>query len=75
MPIFPTRGSSGAPEELVPSCNLHAGSEIERIWQAAYRGGFYRGGPVLMSALSGIDIALWDMKGGWPLCSYPYLLN
>jgi hypothetical protein len=29
----------------------------------AYRGGFYRGGPVLMSALSGIDIALWDLKG------------
>lgn len=25
--------------------------------------GFYRGGPVLMSALSGIDIALWDLKG------------
>lgn len=25
--------------------------------------GFYRGGPVFMSALSGIDIALWDLKG------------
>lgn len=36
---------------------------IEHIWQLAYRGGFYRGGPVLMSALSGIDQALWDMKG------------
>jgi len=36
---------------------------IEDIWQNAYRGGFYRGGPVLMSAISGIDIALWDIKG------------
>lgn len=36
--------------------------EIEQIWQNGYRMGFYRGGPVLMSALSGIDIALWDLK-------------
>jgi len=36
---------------------------IEDIWQIAYRGGFYRGGPVLMSALSGLDQALWDWKG------------
>ncbi|EEB91328.1 hypothetical protein MPER_10328 [Moniliophthora perniciosa FA553] len=33
------------------------------IWQTAYMGRFYRGGPVLMSALSGLDIALWDIKG------------
>jgi galactonate dehydratase len=37
-------------------------SDIEHIWQLLYRFGFYRGGPVLMSALSGIDIALWDLK-------------
>lgn len=36
---------------------------IEDHWQALYRGGFYRGGPVLMSAISGIDQALWDIKG------------
>lgn len=36
---------------------------IEDIWQIGYRGGFYRGGPVLMSALSGLDQALWDLKG------------
>ncbi len=36
---------------------------IEDIWQVLYRGGFYRGGPVLMSAISGIDQALWDIKG------------
>ncbi|HLL42919.1 MAG TPA: galactonate dehydratase [Segetibacter sp.] len=32
-------------------------------WQAIYRHAFYRGGPVLTSALSGIDHALWDIKG------------
>ena len=36
---------------------------IEDIWQVGYRGGFYRGGPVLMSALAGFEQALWDMKG------------
>ncbi len=38
-------------------------SRTEDIWQLVYRGGFYRGGPVLMSALSGLDQALWDLKG------------
>ena len=36
---------------------------IEDVWQVAHRLGFYRGGPVLMSALSGLDQALWDLKG------------
>lgn len=36
---------------------------IEHIWQHLYRGGFYRGGPVHCSALSGIDMALWDILG------------
>ena len=38
-------------------------ARIEDIWQIAYRGGFYRGGAVLLSALSGLDQALWDLKG------------
>lgn len=37
--------------------------KIEDHWQTLYRGGFYRGGPVLMTAISGIDQALWDIKG------------
>ncbi|HEX2802927.1 MAG TPA: galactonate dehydratase [Sphingomicrobium sp.] len=36
---------------------------IEHIWQVGYPGGFYRGGPVLMSALAGLEQALWDLKG------------
>jgi galactonate dehydratase len=36
---------------------------IEHHWQAIYRHGFYRGGPVLTSALSGIEQAMWDLLG------------
>lgn len=36
---------------------------IEHIWQILYRGSYWRGGPVLTGALSGIEIALWDILG------------
>lgn len=36
---------------------------IEDHWNVLYRGGFYRGGPILMSALAGLDQALWDIHG------------
>ncbi|WP_129115446.1 galactonate dehydratase [Halegenticoccus tardaugens] len=38
-------------------------TNVENHWQTMYRGGFYRGGPILMSAIAGIDQALWDIKG------------
>lgn len=37
--------------------------QIEDIWSKLYRSGFYRGGPIIMSAIAGIDQALWDIKG------------
>lgn len=37
--------------------------KIEDHWNVMYRSGFYRGGPILMSAIAGIDQALWDIKG------------
>ena len=36
---------------------------IEKMWTTLYRAGFYRGGGVMMSAIAGIDQALWDIKG------------
>lgn len=38
-------------------------ARIEEHWQMLAKGGFYRGGPVLSSALAGIDQALWDIAG------------
>lgn len=37
--------------------------KVVHHWQAIYRHAFYRGGPVLTAVLSGIDQALWDIKG------------
>lgn len=37
--------------------------DIEDVFQTLYRAGFYRGGPVLTSAISGIEQAMWDAKG------------
>ena len=37
--------------------------QVEHLYQLMYVGSFYRGGPVLGSAISGIDQALWDIRG------------
>ena len=50
-------------EEMKPYLIGHDPSRIEDIWSTIYRAGFYRGGGVLMSAIAGIDQALWDIKG------------
>lgn len=38
-------------------------ANIEALWHGIYRDSYFRGGPVNMSALSGVEMALWDIKG------------
>ena len=54
-----------AVQELAPHLIGQDPRRISHLWQAIYRGTFYHGGPVLTSALSGIDQALWDILGKW----------
>jgi len=50
-------------EELIPYLMGKDPRPVAHHWQAMYRHAFYRGGPVLTSAISGVDQALWDIKG------------
>jgi galactonate dehydratase len=52
-----------AVDELMENLMGKDPMNIEDHWNVMYRGGFYRGGPILMSAIAGIDQALWDIKG------------
>ena len=52
-----------AVDEIAPYLIGKDPRRVAHHWQAIYRHAFYRGGPLLTSALSGIDQALWDIKG------------
>ena len=54
---------AAAVDELADYLRGQDPRNIEDIWTVLYRGGFYRGGAIHMSALAGIDQALWDIKG------------
>lgn len=50
-------------EEMAPSLIGKDPTRVVHHWQSLYKHAFYRGGPILTSALSGIDHALWDLAG------------
>ena len=57
------RSVEAAVHEFEPNLIGQDPRRINDLWQVMYRGGFYRGGAILMSAIAGIDQALWDIKG------------
>jgi galactonate dehydratase len=57
------RTCAAAVKEIEPYLVGKDPRQVVHHWQAIYRHAFYRGGPILTSALSGIDQALWDIKG------------
>ncbi len=59
---FQTRAVVGAVEDLASLVIGHDPRDIERLWQMMYRHPFFKGGVITMSALSGIDQALWDIS-------------
>src|SRR5881409_2903815 len=64
-PILEGRAKTcaAAVEEIAPYLIGKDPRNVVHHWQAIYRHAFYRGGPLLTSALSGVEQALWDIKG------------
>jgi mannonate dehydratase len=50
-------------EHVVPLLIGRDARRIEDTWQYLYKGAYWRGGPVMMTAIAAVDTALWDIKG------------
>lgn len=62
--IVPKRAAAitGAISDLARNVVGRDANRIEDLWQRMYRGGFFRGGPILATAAAAIEQALWDLK-------------
>ncbi len=50
-------------DHVVPCLIGRDAHRIEDIWQYLYKGAYWRRGPVTMTAIAAVDMALWDIKG------------
>jgi galactonate dehydratase len=58
-----TNAVLGMVKDLEPLLLGADATRIEHLWQQAYRHAFWHGGPTFLSALAGIEVALWDIQG------------
>ena len=58
-----TNAVLGAVKDLEPLLLGADPARIEHLWQQAYRHAFWHGGPTFLSALAGVEVALWDIQG------------
>ncbi len=60
---FFAQAAAGMLKDMIPYLIGEDPERIEYLWQSCFRRLFMRGGPVTGAAISGIDMALWDIKG------------